>query len=149
MPVLGNFAYYNGGTSIKYGRFYDEDDHYLVIPFIMEGCQVPVTRAETEYVNMVVLDNSPSSIYRIDKDVKKAPVFVYNLKHFLNREIIYRHGVDDVFGISYTCSQGVRADVGNDDFGLNADMDLYERFKFRHAIFSFCTSIFLVSLSYI
>jgi len=154
--MLGNFVYYDGGTSLKYGQFWKylgpdsaNGDYYSVVPFILEGPSQPVTHAETEYVCMVVLDTTLGNRRRVSKDVTKTSIFVFHLNHFLNREVIYRHGVDDVFGITHTECMGIRMKIEptcGEQFSLRANMELYENFKFRyHLVFS----RLLASITYI
>jgi hypothetical protein len=109
MPFIGYF-YYNDN---QLGVFYEEDNSYkihslaiktFIIDEELEEKQSNHFGPDIKFLPQLILDST--KFIQVFKTVQIRPFFLCNLKYFIDKSIIFRKGMVDIFGIQWNLKEG-------------------------------------------
>lgn len=109
MSFIGYF-YYNDN---QLGVFYEEDNSYkihslaiktFIIDEELEEKQSNHFGPDIKFLPQLILDST--KFIQVSKTVQIRPFFLCNLKYFIDKSIIFRKGMVDIFGIQWNLKEG-------------------------------------------
>jgi len=108
MSSIGYF-YYNDN---QLGVFYEEDNSYkihslaiktFIIDEELEEKQSNHFGPDIKFLPQLILDST--KFIQVFKTVQIRPFFLCNLKYFIDKSIIFRKGMVDIFGIQWNLKE--------------------------------------------